>query len=204
MAMATGRAVRTTIVKQDKVDQAMTFLKELPDKPKEDLSLREAVGHLKDSIKDALSKGYSYADLAKMLTDQGIKISTLTLKNYVPSGKRSASKTKGRRTKKAQGEEAGAILSPDAQPEAEAPARRPRRKAKSESVAAEASEPTSTDAAPDFPPTRSTRGRAKSATAAKSRTGSRTRAKQSNSESADANDSTTKAPTRSRRKKASS
>jgi hypothetical protein len=202
MAVATGRAVRTTIVKQDKVDQAMTFLKELPDKPKEDLSLREAVGHLRDSIKDALSKGYSYADLAKMLTDQGIKISTLTLKNYVPSGKRSASKTKGRRTKKAQGEEAGAILSPDAQPESEAPARRPRRKAKSESVAMEAPEPTTTETETDAPPKRSTRGRAKSATAAKSRTGSRTRAKQSPSDAAA--DSTTKAPTRSRRKKAGS
>ncbi len=80
MATANGRAVRTTIVKQDKVDEAMTFLKELPDKPKEDMSLREAVGHLRDEIKDALGKGYSYADLAKMLTDQGIKISALTLK----------------------------------------------------------------------------------------------------------------------------
>lgn len=198
MAAATGRTVRTTIVKQDKVDQAATFLNELPEKPKEDLSLREAVGHLKDSIRDALSKGYSYADLAKLLTEQGIKISALTLKNYVPSGKRSATKTRTRRPRKAKIE--GLEDSSSSTAELESPARRTRRRPNPASVEAEMSlESSSTET--ESEPRRSTRGRAKSATAAKSRSGSRTRAKQNAVDAA--SDSVAKAPTRSRRKRTS-
>jgi len=194
MATANGRVVRTTIVKQDKVGEAMTFLKELPDKPKEDMSLREAVGHLRDEIKDALGKGYSYADLAKMLTDQGIKISALTLKNYVPSGKRSGSKTKPRRTRKAQSE-AAASPSETKLESAPSDAKKPPRRTKAESADAVS---TSTDSAAESTPKRSTRGRAKSTTAAKAKTGSRTRAKQG------ASTAGATAPTRSRRRKTSS
>lgn len=76
------------------VTTASSFLEELPAKPKENFSLREAVDQLRDPLKTALVKGYSYQDLALMLRDQGIEISASTLKNYVPSGKRQASKAK--------------------------------------------------------------------------------------------------------------
>ncbi len=116
MAPAT-RKPRATIVNRELVGQAKTLLQELPEKPKEDLSLREAVDHLQEEIKAAMARGYNYEDIAKLLSQQGIKISTLTLKNYVPSGKRQLTKTKTKRTKKLVDESP----TTDAPPEATAP-----------------------------------------------------------------------------------
>lgn len=93
MAVATRRSKSVTI-QPTIVTTASSFLEELPAKPKENFSLREAVDQLRDPLKSALGKGYSYQDLALMLRDQGIEISASTLKNYVPSGKRQASKAK--------------------------------------------------------------------------------------------------------------
>lgn len=89
---ATGKRPKTSIVSQESVEQAGAFLAELPEKPKENLSLREAVTQLQDQIKAALAKGYSYDDVANILRDRGIDISASTLKNYVPAGKRQATK----------------------------------------------------------------------------------------------------------------
>jgi len=100
MSLAPRKRTRATTVSPESVEQAATFLEELPDKPKEDLSLREAVGQMQDSLKAALAKGYSYEELAQMLGNQGIQISAFTLKNYVPSGKRSITKGKTRKSKK--------------------------------------------------------------------------------------------------------
>lgn len=100
MTLAPRKRTRATVVSPEAVEQATVLLEELPEKPKEDLSLREAVGQMQDSLKAALAKGYSYEELAQMLGKQGIQISAFTLKNYVPSGKRSATKGKTRKTKK--------------------------------------------------------------------------------------------------------
>ncbi len=110
MALQPRKRSRSTIVNADSVEQASLFLQELPEKQKENLSLREAVGQMQDSIKAALNKGYTYDELAKMLASQGIQISAFTLKNYVPSGKRSASKTKTPRAKKLKDEGASQQL----------------------------------------------------------------------------------------------
>ncbi len=91
MATITRRA-RSANIAPSIVIQAETFLNALPIKPKEQLSLREAVGQLQEQIQEALAKGYSYQDVADMLAKQGIMISASTLKNYVPSGKRKSSK----------------------------------------------------------------------------------------------------------------
>lgn len=112
MTLAPRKRTRATTVSPDSVEQATVFLQELPDKPKEDLSLREAVGQMQDSLKAALAKGYSYDELARMLADQGIQISAFTLKNYVPSGKRSANKGKPRKSKTVQ-EDATATAATD-------------------------------------------------------------------------------------------
>lgn len=98
MAVTTRRSKSMTI-QPTIVTTASSFLEDLPAKPKENFSLREAVDQLRDPLKAALSKGYSYQDLALMLHDQGIEISASTLKNYVPSGKRQVSKTKVAATK---------------------------------------------------------------------------------------------------------
>ncbi|NEQ28918.1 MAG: hypothetical protein F6K28_60225 [Microcoleus sp. SIO2G3] len=92
MMSATGKRPKTSSVSQKSVEQAGAFLAELPEKPKENLSLREAVAQLQDQIKAALAKGYSYEDVAQILGDRGIDISASTLKNYVPAGKRQATK----------------------------------------------------------------------------------------------------------------
>jgi hypothetical protein len=105
MVNTTRKRPRATIVNQDLVGQASAFLQELPEKQKESMSLREAVEQMQEPLKAALAKGYSYEDLAKMLLGKGIKISALTLKNYVPSGKRQAAKTKAKRSKKVLREE---------------------------------------------------------------------------------------------------
>ncbi len=100
MVVATRKRSRSSLVKQENIGHAIALLQDLPEKPKEDLSLREAIVRMQESIRATLSKGYSYDEIAKMLSERGIKISALTLKNYAPSGKRQASKTKRRQTKK--------------------------------------------------------------------------------------------------------
>ena len=87
MAATTKRA-RATIVTQSIVEDAQSFLQALPEKPKEDLSLKEAVDKLKAPLQAALAKGYTYPELAALLKDKGIRISAATLKNYIPTGKR--------------------------------------------------------------------------------------------------------------------
>ncbi len=83
---------KAAAVKQSSIQDTNAFLQALPDKPKEELSLREAVEQMRDSVRSALAKGYTYQELAAMLTEKGIKISAFTLKNYVPSGRRRSSK----------------------------------------------------------------------------------------------------------------
>ncbi|MBW4522306.1 MAG: hypothetical protein KME16_21835 [Scytolyngbya sp. HA4215-MV1] len=91
-ATATVKRSKIANVKRVSIDHASTFLETLPDKPKEELSLREAVRQLRDQIVGALAKGYSYEELAKVLTEKGIEISPSTLKNYLPSGRRQSAK----------------------------------------------------------------------------------------------------------------
>lgn len=94
MAEQTEKRTKAVAVKQASIESTSAFLESLPEKPKEDLSLREAIDQLREPLKAALSRGYTYAELAEMLTEKGIKISAFTLKNYVPSGKRRANKEK--------------------------------------------------------------------------------------------------------------
>jgi septum formation inhibitor MinC len=169
-AATRGRSKAVNVNKQS-VEQAGSYLQELPEKPKENLSLREAVGQLRDQIQAALAKGYSYDDLAKMLTEKGIEISATTLKSYVPAGKRQSNKdkattgkTRTRRTRKtddpepAEQEPAAETVIADA-PE-ETPEKKPTRR-RTRTAAASAKEGRSSRATANKPATRSTRGRQK-------------------------------------------
>ncbi len=131
MAATPGKRSKATLVKKEMVEEANSFLQDLPEKQKEDLSLKEAVNKLREPIQEALAKGYSYPDLAKMLSEKGIKISALTLKNYAPSGRKQSSKAKPRRAKKVQSNSVASIESvsdqADSSDEAEAPTPRSRR-----------------------------------------------------------------------------
>ncbi len=94
MIEATEKRKKAIAVKQSSIGNTSAFLESLPEKPKEDLSLKEAIDQLREPLRAALSRGYTYPELAEMLTEKGIKISAFTLKNYVPSGKRRANKEK--------------------------------------------------------------------------------------------------------------
>jgi hypothetical protein len=87
MAVVSGRRPKAISVSKQAVDQAGSLLQQLPDKPKENLSLRDAIDQLQEEIKDALSKGYTYIDVAVLLADKGIVISPATLKRYVSMGR---------------------------------------------------------------------------------------------------------------------
>lgn len=102
MTTATRRPSNSTPVTQTAIEQAAQALQSLPDKPKENLSLREAVELMQDSITAALEKGYTYEDVADMLGDQGMKIAPSSLRYYLARSKRQTQpKAKaGRRTRK--------------------------------------------------------------------------------------------------------
>jgi hypothetical protein len=69
---------------ETQLDQIAAVLEQLPEKTK---SLRERVTYLRSSIQETLDKGYSYAEVATLLKQEGILISVSTLKQYM---KRSA------------------------------------------------------------------------------------------------------------------
>jgi hypothetical protein len=99
MAAAKRRSPTSTLVSKNAISQASTTLLDLPEKPKEIWSLREAINALKDQITMALDRGYSYPEISKMLSTQGVEISASTLKYYLSSVRREdGTKTKRRRT----------------------------------------------------------------------------------------------------------
>ncbi|MDJ0648886.1 MAG: hypothetical protein QNJ60_09280 [Xenococcaceae cyanobacterium MO_188.B19] len=79
----------------DKLKTTLDKLGQLKEKPKEELSLRESIYFLRDKLKSALKKGYSYQDWSEILEEQGILISASTLKQYLTDiSKESASRRK--------------------------------------------------------------------------------------------------------------
>ena len=67
----------------DKLNTTLDKLSQLKEKPKEELTLRESIYVLRDKLKSALKKGYSYQDLSEILEEQEILISASTLKQYL-------------------------------------------------------------------------------------------------------------------------
>jgi hypothetical protein len=88
MAGAKRRSPTATLVSKAAISQASSTLMDLPDKPKEIWSLREAINALQDQIILALDRGYDYAEISTMLTQQGVEISSSTLKYYLSGVRR--------------------------------------------------------------------------------------------------------------------
>ena len=79
----------------DKLQTTLAKLGQLKEKPKEKLNLRESIYYLRDKLKSALKKGYSYQDLSEILAEQEILISAATLKQYLAEiNKQSAARKK--------------------------------------------------------------------------------------------------------------
>ena len=120
MAGAKRRSPTATLVSKAAISQASLTLIDLPEKPKEIWSLREAINALQDQIILALDRGYDYTEIATMLTKQGVEISPSTLKYYLSSvrpGKNSKRRVVGKLTEKtltnANAAVSDAIVEPD-------------------------------------------------------------------------------------------
>lgn len=95
MKTNTRSSVRSKFVHRSDVEQAEFLLKELPKKEKEHLSVAEALANMSSLIKDCLAKGYSYEDLATLLSDKfGAKLSVASLKRYAPPEPKRATRAK--------------------------------------------------------------------------------------------------------------
>lgn len=88
MISTTRRSPNATLVTKTAVEQASQALQELPEKPREKLSLREVVDALREHITAALDKGYSYEDITAMLAAQGVSIAPSSLKHYLARSNR--------------------------------------------------------------------------------------------------------------------
>ena len=85
----------------DKLKTTLDKLGQLKEKPKSELTLRESIYFLRDKLKSALKKGYSYQDLSEILEEQDILISASTLKQYLTEiGKESESRRKRKKSVK--------------------------------------------------------------------------------------------------------
>ncbi len=113
MARANKRLPSSVSVSKSAIDSATSTLQGLPEKPKESWSLREAVSVLQESISAALSKGYSYEEVATMLSTKGVDISASSLKSYLSAAKRQngmTSDTKRRGGRRPKSEESNASM----------------------------------------------------------------------------------------------
>ncbi|HTL88687.1 MAG TPA: hypothetical protein VL134_04750 [Leptolyngbya sp.] len=101
MVTTKRRSPTSTLVSKDSISGASSALQDLPEKPKEIWSLREAINLLKDQITLALDRGYSYTEVSQMLSSKGVEISPSTLKYYLSSArKEDGSGAKPRRRRK--------------------------------------------------------------------------------------------------------
>lgn len=87
-----SRTVKSGRIHLNLVRQAEASLQDLPEKKNGLLSLQEAIHQLREPLKMALSKGYTYQELVNLLLQKGIAISESTLKNYLASGRHRISK----------------------------------------------------------------------------------------------------------------
>ncbi len=65
----------------------------IPPKPKQGMTLREVIMKSKAMINLALKRGYTYEEIAAILTEEGISIKGATLKQYLTESKSKRSKT---------------------------------------------------------------------------------------------------------------
>ena len=87
----------------DKLQTTLAKLGQLKEKPKSELNLRESIYYLREKLKSALKKGYSYQDLSEILAEQEILISAATLKQYLTEiNKKSAARKKRISSRKSQ------------------------------------------------------------------------------------------------------
>ena len=81
-------------IQVDKLEATLAKLEQLEEKQKSELTLRESIYFLRDKLRSALKKGYSYQDLTEILEQQGILVSAATLKQYLTESHKEVGKGK--------------------------------------------------------------------------------------------------------------
>jgi hypothetical protein len=83
MATTNRRASTSSAVSKTMLEQASLTLGKLPEKPKHDVSLREAIQLMQEDIRSALDKGYSHEEVASLMSEHGVEINGPSLKYYL-------------------------------------------------------------------------------------------------------------------------
>lgn len=103
-------------VSKDQLEKVSGMLQELPAKPKDELSLKEAIAEMYENITAALNRGYSHAEISEVLKGQGLQISSSTLKSYLAQVKPTDAPKRAKQPRKAKAE-----VVPDATEEIDVP-----------------------------------------------------------------------------------
>jgi phage antirepressor YoqD-like protein len=88
-------------IKKSTIEENRERLLNAPVKEKEDFSLQEAIHDMAAEIDRVLERGYSYEEVATMLSGGGIDIKPTTLRQYLAQVTKVTSKTKPKRSPKA-------------------------------------------------------------------------------------------------------
>jgi hypothetical protein len=88
-------------IKKSTIEENRERLLNAPVKEKEDFSLQEAIHDMATEIEQILARGYSYEEIATMLSDGGIDVKPTTLRQYLAQVPKVTSKAKSKRSPKA-------------------------------------------------------------------------------------------------------
>ena len=90
MWVGVGMPPKQTVIDIDE-DKLKLLLEKVeartPPKPKQGMTLREVIHKSKPMINKALKRGYTYEEIAAILTEEGISIKGATLKQYMNESK---------------------------------------------------------------------------------------------------------------------
>ncbi len=75
--------IPTRTIKKSTIEENRARILNAPVKEKEDFSLQEAIHDMATEINQILDRGYSYDEIATMLTDGGIDVKPTTLRQYL-------------------------------------------------------------------------------------------------------------------------
>lgn len=131
-------------VSKDQLEKVSGMLQELPPKPKDELSLKEAIAEMYENITAALNRGYNHAEISEVLKGQGLQISSSTLKSYLAQVKPSDAPKRTKQPRKAKAVAVPEVVAPPepSVPEAAAPSEAPKRGRKAGSGAKTAAKAT--------------------------------------------------------------
>ena len=94
-----SRVANVKLVKKSVIESNRSKLLSAPVKEREEFSMSETIHQIADEITQVLGRGYSYGEVANMLTAGGIDIKETTLRQYMTAMKRDITKSKPRKKK---------------------------------------------------------------------------------------------------------